>query len=325
MFFAQWQHVQLSMQSTLEAFSLADGHPMGAVTMLPACTNPISGPFRARDGAFWYVVSTGPRLRSDLAGGDPAPNSCSGTLIRLNPTTRTQTVEWKAPASELIDAPVPSPDGKEVAYLAGGCDTSYFNMHIEVRNLATGHEWAIGGSATPCHGLSEPSWSADGSKLLFTFAPSVLSPNTTFVPHGGCEAPAPGELAIVPSNQPAEITAQDLTAASPGCGYQYAVFDHEGIAASEACGENDLGPAYLVQLDAHLVAITRVQLPSGGGTTLAADPMGKFVLVDAHEGEQSKNGQEVGPYDWIEVFDGHQLRLIARTNYFSSAISWATF
>lgn len=45
----------------------------------------------------------------------------------------------------------------------------------------------------------------------------------------------------------------------------------------------------------------------------------------AVEGEHSENGKEVSPYDRIEVFDGHQLKLITRTDYFSSAISWATF
>jgi hypothetical protein len=171
-------------------------------------------------------------------------------------------------------------------------------------------------------------WSADGSKLLVTFAPSTLSPTTTFVPKGTCQEPGSGQLAILSATASSEIRAADLTPARSGCAYTGAVFDQQGIVAVETCGDHGLGPTSLVQFNNSLVLASRFDLaPGSDPTSLAADPTGSRVLVDEYEGPQygGPAGTNHGPILWIQIFDGRHLQLIVRAAADSSSVRSATF
>jgi hypothetical protein len=326
-FFAQLQSSVSSHPIVLEAYSLADGHDLGTVSVLPAWPVDVNGPVRARDGSLWYTMAFGPCERSGLAGGDPAPNSCAGTIVRADPRTRKTTVEWRSPSSLGIGGAVPSPDGHEVVYVAGGCDTGYFNQHLVVRELASGEEWSIGAMATACHWLTPASWSADGKRLIFTFGPSTLPTNSSFVPHGTCEGWSASQIAIAPAAGTSEIDSTQLVKARSGCQYVQAVFDHDGVAAIETCGEPAAGPTSLVQLDSHLTVTARFDLaPGSDPTSLALSQDGKLVLVDEYQAPYTDaSGSRVGPYDWIEEFDGAHLRFIDRKLETTSGIRQATY
>jgi hypothetical protein len=184
--FAQWLRNNTA-QLVVEALSRHDGHPQGEVLELPPMPFNVDGPVRANDGSLWFTVTSGPCVRNNTAGGNPAPNTCSGAVFRFDPASRTSKVMLQSPRSLLIGGAVPSPDGTRVAYQAGGCDTSYFNMHLVIRDLRTGQDSILGPNPTPCHAFWSVAWSADGSKLLIAYSPSTLEPTTSFVPHGTCE------------------------------------------------------------------------------------------------------------------------------------------
>jgi hypothetical protein len=96
----------------------------------------------------------------------------------------------------------------------------------------------------------------------------------------------------------------------------------------ETCGHDGLGPASLVQLNSQLVPTSRFDLaPGSDRTTLAADPTGRLVLVDEYEAPEYTGpaGTTHGPVDWIQIFDGTRLELVARTAADTQELRSATF
>jgi hypothetical protein len=206
------------------------------------------------------------------------------------------------------------------------CTDSYENEHLVVRNLRTGAQWSIGADAKVCHSLSPPAWNPSGTRLVFAYAPSLVTSSTDEPGLGeeGCLAPAAGALVTVASNTSSSTTTWNLARADSGCSYNTAVFDAWGVAAVEICGSNGLGNAYLVQLTSSLKRFARFPLaPGSNPTTPSASPNGALVLIDEYESTPGGNsgvpedtvvpvGMQPGPYIWVDTFSGRGLHVVRR-------------
>jgi Tol biopolymer transport system component len=184
----------------LEQFSLRDGRPLRQLAAVPEdVLRPQAGP----DNSVWLTISTGPRDRNNTDGGDPEPDSCSGSVLRLNlDTGKTHTVLTAASSQKIYDA-IPSPDGRLLVMETGSCNGSYLNEHLLVKQLQSGRQWTIGADAAPCHEISTPSWNRSGTELAFVYSSATSSglPETPRkdLGHGICSAPGPGEVARIPA------------------------------------------------------------------------------------------------------------------------------
>ena len=320
-FVAQWSSPATGKQPVLAVFSSTTGELLGRLGNLPGWPATISGPIADAETGLWYSVSTGPRVRSDVAGGDPAPDSCHSAIRRWNPTTRQPSTVLRAGPRTLIGGVAPSRDGTELAYLAEPC-TGYFDWHIVVRDLRTGATHTLAADALDCHNTSLPSWSPGGSQLAFAWGPSPLAPGDHAPAPGTCVPPLPGALAVVPVTQRAAPTGAELHPATPGCGYVTAAYDAWGIVAIETCGSSGLGVARLVQWSQGLSPVLQLSVPArADGVSLAADPTGTSVLVTEYQAPAT-NPPTSGKY-WVEVFDGQQLHAVVTTS--TDSISSATW
>jgi hypothetical protein len=301
----------------LEQFSLDNGRALRQLATVPEnASQPEAGP----DNSIWLTMSTGPRLRNNTAGGDPEPDSCSGSVVRLNlDSGTTQTVLTAASSQKIYDA-VPSPDGRLLVMETGSCNRSYFNEHLLVKELQSGRQWTIGADAAPCHEISTPSWHRGGTELAFVYGPATGAgvPETprNDLGEGICSSLRPGEVATIPALHASQLSSARLIAPPKECSYETAVFDAWGIAATEGCEKGtargfkgfgeDRGDCYLVQLNSRGQVTARFPLRrEPNPTRLASSPSGALVLVT------EENGENTRPYwDWIWAFNGHLLRLV---------------
>jgi hypothetical protein len=329
-FYAIWSVGPPSAEPVIEEFSAETGRPIREVARLRDSSGWGSGDLvQGSGGWIWYSESKGPRERSKANGGDPAPNSCAGAAIKLNPATGQTSVVFRTPPSVWFSGAVPSPTGRYVVYETGQCNRSYFNAHFVVRDLVTGREWEIGADAAICHSFSLPAW-ASGGKLVFGYAPSeVRKGQSNKYGYGFCLAPGQPELARVAALSSASIRSATLTRAPSSCGYLQAVPDAWGVLALEACAlggagpANDLGATSLVQLNGRFEVTGRWKLPFGqDGTSLSVSPNGQLVLVDEYEAPSHMVRQ---PTDWVEVFNGSGLRLVTRVLDAKESISDAVW
>jgi hypothetical protein len=317
-FLSLWPACGCGRRTYLEQFELSGGRRLGALARVTGSPGVISDPHLGPQGDVWLTLSSGPRYQSGVAGGDPAPDSCSGQVVRFDPSTRATSIELTFPSSELVTDAVPSPNGRLVVMPGGGCSTSYFNEHLVVRDLRTGVQWTIGADAAPCHALFDAAWSPDSTRLVFPYGPSTLSPHNRFVPAGTCAAPRFSRLAVVPASHATPVRSWKLIVADTGCSYMAATFDRSGIAAIEGCAKDappgDLndpngGDAYLVQLDRRGHIVLRLQLARGfDGGDIATDLRTGVVLVSEY---QAAN-QGIPVFNWVWAFNGHTLRTIRR-------------
>jgi hypothetical protein len=303
----------------LERFALTNGRPLGALARLPGGSGvQLSGPHAVNDGSVWLTVSRGPRYRSGVAGGDPAPDSCSGQIVRFAPTTGRPAAVLTVPHSTLLGAAVPSPNGRSVAMVVGGCATSFFNEHLTVENLRTGRRFTLGTDAAPCHALFDVAWNPSGTQLVFPYGPSTLTPHSRYVPNGTCTEPRFSRLVVVSAQHTTSLHAWRLLGPDAGCSYQAASFARWGLAAIEECTRGRLaghqtapalGNAYLLALTAHGRQIARVPLAPGyDAGDIAANPVTGTVLVSEY---QAAN-QGFPVYNWVWAYNGHTLRVIHR-------------
>jgi Tol biopolymer transport system component len=315
--------------TVLEEFLLSDGQPVRQLARLPADASEMH---TGSDGTVWLTQSSGPRDRNDTAGGDPAPNSCSGKVVRIDLATGEGETVLSFPSSKLLDEAVPSPSGQRLVMLAGTCARSYFNQHLLVKDLGSAGQWTIGADAAPCHEISTPSWSTDGSRLVFAYGPASSSQlpevPTSDLGKGVCTRSRPGEVAIVPAEHYSQFSTARLIPPPKGCSYQAAVFDRDGIAAVEGCEQgtapgyaglgDDDGDTYIVQLNSRGRTLLRRALRRESNVTrLASDPSSGLVLVSETQGENTRPA-----FDWIWTFDGHRLRAVGHYNAHVIAEPW---
>lgn len=314
-FVAQWV-AQPDKTLQLERFSEQDGRPLAKVATLPQyARGSVSGPYRASDGALWLTATKGPRYRSNVVGGDPAPRSCRGAAIRLDPKIGATQKVFSVPSSQLIGDVVPSPNRQAVAFVSGGC-ASYLDDHIVIRTLQGKRQVTIGTGAAPCHGLGAPSWSPDSSAVVFPYAPAARRNGGPGIPRGVCPSPRSAELAILPADRSSQIKRADLVFAPKGCGYADAAYDTAGIAAIQTCGEGadqpgqDNGPAYFVQLDSARHVATRVALkPGANPATLSINPQSGQILITEYQNPRHHPPARPAS-EFIWTFDGEGLRLV---------------
>jgi hypothetical protein len=315
-FYAVWS-VTPSGQQVIEEFSAATGQPTRDVLNLPnqIHAEPASDLVQASNGWIWFTMTSGPADKYKGYGPFvPVPNSCSGRVVRLNPETGQVKTVFRTPRSVLLDAAVPSPNGRYVVYQAAPCDQALNNSHFVVRDLATGRQWNIGEDARVCHDLSAAAWTADSDDLVFTYGPSSVAAGATANwGYGSCPMANPDELATVSALHPVSIRSVSLTAAPKGCQYVDAVTDAWGALAFESCGGLMNSRTSVVQLTEHSKVIGRWGLgPSWDGISLSASPNGRLVLIGEYNVELDAATGTNHPTYGVEVFNGTHLRLIRR-------------
>jgi hypothetical protein len=298
----------------LESLSLHTGLPTARLAELPEVS---ASPVLGSGTTLWLTRSSGPRARNDSAGGDPEPNSCTGSVARLALGSGGETTVQAFAGSTQVSDAVPSPDEHKVVFLVAPCARSYFNEHLLLTDLKSGRSWTIGAGARVCHRISAPSWNTRATSLIFTYAPS--NPAVRVGRSDGlglCSDPIAGEIAIVSATHSTDLASARILKPARGCSYLSAVFDPGGIAATEACEHGALpefsfpgdydGDAYVVQLSAQgrplrQLAIKREPNPA----TVARNPRGGPVLVTEELGENTR------PYfNWVWTFNGRALTLV---------------
>lgn len=313
-------------RTEIAQFSLRTGRRLRTLARIRT-SGQVSAAASDRDGDLWMTFTAGPRLRAGgVAGGDPEGGTCTSALVRYDPLDGKVTTVRRFPASVTVGRAIPSPDGRRVAVIEGGCATSFFNEHIAVIPVRGGPAVSIGADATPCHALFGVAWNPAGTKLVFPFGPSTLPPSTHFTPHGTCAATRFSRLAVVSALRPSEPSGWMLWRTQPRCSYQAAAFAGaaEGgpgvVVAAEACttrqpkgsGDVTLGRAYLVRLDGHGRVRGRIALRRAwDGGDVVADPATGQMLVS--EDQAANSG--VRPRNWVWALDGQRLRLVTRTGF----------
>jgi Tol biopolymer transport system component len=308
----------------LESYSLRTGLLTARLAELPEVS---STPVLRSGATLWLTRSSGPRARNDTAGGDPEPRSCTGSVTRLALDSGSETTVQTFANSTVVGDAVPSPDEHKVVFSVAPCARSYFNGHLLLADLQTGRSWTIGANARVCHEISAPSWNARGTSLIFAYAPS--NPAVQVGRHDGygtCSDPIAGEIAIVSATHPEDLASAQTIKPPRGCSYLSAVFDPEGIAATEACehgaapefsfpGDYD-GDAYVTQLSAQGRTLRRRAIKrEPNPATVARNPRGGPVLVTEQLGENTR------PYfNWIWTFNGRALKLVRHSTENITAI-----
>ncbi len=307
----------------VETLSSLNGKVLEVMPGLPT-GNQLQSLQASAGGSIWVTTSSGPRFRNGTAGGDPAPRSCSSSIMATDHRGAQAQTVWSFPPSELVGQATASPSGQRVAYLSSGCVASFADSHLVIRSRHGGSQVLLGANAVTCHVMTAPSWSANGTELTFTYAPSSLGRSHGHVTPGVCPAWHSGELVVVSTRRSAGVSAFHLLAAPSGCGYVAAAFDRWGIAAVETCGYQGMGSSYLEQVTIGMTVQSRLALePGSDPTSLSAAPGGRYVLVDEYQAPAT-HGRPL-PWDWIWVFNGVHLHLIRKypdVNYGLSDACW---
>jgi hypothetical protein len=318
-FLSLWPACACGRATELDAFSLATGHREGRLGRVsPMTGETVSPPAASAAGPVLLTVSSGPKCAGIPGNGfsagpcNPTADSCSGRVQRLDPAGGAWSTLLTIPASTLVSDAVPSPDGTLVAMRSAGCATSYFDESLVIRDLASGRQWAIGADAPRCHEIDRPSWSPDGSRLVFAYRPSILRYGTKPAARDFCTSPRFGRLVVVRADRASSIRSWKPIGADQKCSFTAAAFDRDGIAAVEACQRGgaalNLGSAYLLQLGTRHRVVKRIALMPGWEEGLVSTVARDGTVLISQDQPANAGYPE---RDWIWQFDGHRLRLIA--------------
>jgi hypothetical protein len=251
----------------LGLFDLRTGRHQANVAHVPdGGLTQLAGYARGPDGDLWYAFAHGPRY-SNIPNGTPAPGSCGGTVYRVDHRTGAPGSVFTVSADATVRDPVPSPDGRSIAYLSQPC-TSAYSTAVVVRSLTSQREHRIGAvDGWAWH----PGWSPDSRQIIFTVRFSVY--------RGPADRAA---FAVVPSDASTQIPRAALKhAPTPNCSVLQATFDAAGLALLEGCPD-DLGAGWLTQLDPtrqHSLWRTRTRLCPNGATIVANRPGTDLLLT----------------------------------------------
>lgn len=322
-FVSLWPGCGCAKRTELDAFSLSTGRRLRRIAPVRLGVGErVAPPAAVPGGPVLLAFSSGPECAPPPSGGSsagpcqPLPDSCTGRIERVNPDTGTMSTLLAIEPSTLTTDALPSPRGHMVVMRSGDCDTSYFDLHLVVRDLRSGHEWSIGADAPRCHEIGQASWSPDGSKLVFPYGPSVLPYGTKPSTAQQCNSPGFGRLVVVRADRASSGKSWRLIAADKHCSFMAAAFDRQGIAAVERCQHGPHGftvaPfegfAYLLQLDHRDHVVARLALEPGWEEGLVStDFRDGSVIVSQDQPANSGYPER----DWVWQFDGHHLRAIA--------------
>jgi hypothetical protein len=194
------------------------------------------------------------------------------SIVRSDGTTRPSiglrsSVFTVSPDATVRD-PIPSPDGRSIAYLSQPCTNAYATA-VVVRSLSSQREHRI--SAVDGW-VWHPGWSPDSRQIIFTVRFSVY--------RGPADRAA---FAVVPSDASIQVPRSALKhAPTPNCSVLQATFDAAGLALLEGCPD-DLGAGWLTQLDPptrqHSLWRSRTRLCPNGATIVANRPGTDLLLT----------------------------------------------
>jgi hypothetical protein len=322
-FLSLWPACACGRRTQLDAFSLQTGRRVRTLThLLVSPGEQVAAPAAVPGGPVLLTVSSGPTCMGPLGGGAssgpcvPVPDSCAGQVERVDPVSGTIGTLLKSAPSTLVTDALPSPERHLLVMRSGDCHTSFFDLHLVVRDLVTGHQWDIGADAPRCHEIARPSWNSDGSRLVFPYGPSILPYGTTPSNSQSCTAPRFSRLVVVRSDRPSSSRDWKLIAADRQCSFMAAAFDRQGIAAVEGCqhGPNGftvepfLGYAYVLQLDRHNRVAARVRLQPGWEDGLVSTEFRNGTVLISQDQPANAGYPE---RDWVWRFDGRSLHPIA--------------
>jgi len=329
-FVSLWQPRGTS-SPVVEQFSLRTGALLSTLSRYDSSQGQVSSPRPDSSGDLWITQTVGPgcSYHIGIECGPPVPDSCSSTVTRLDPATGTMQHVVTFASSVLVSEAVPSPSPGVIAFVAGGCATSYFNSHFVIENLKEHRSWSIGADAEVCHSLSAPAWNRSGSKLVFTYGPSALragQPYTQGFPGGQrCLAPRASGIVIAPATHASNPRSWAFIPPRRGCSYTSAAFDGLGIVAFEACApgrhgspaNDDLGPASVVQLDVRGNVRFRIALEIGADPgTVLSNPRTNEVLITQDQTYEPNRPTR----NWVWQLRGRKLRLIASYPFDGQAV-----
>ncbi len=322
-FISLWPACGCGRRTELDDFSLATGRRERTLTAVSTMTGGnVSPPAAASGGPVLLTVSSGPKCSDPACSGfsagpcDPEAVSCTGRIEQLRSGGGSLSTVLTIPASNLVTDAVPSPNRARIVMRSAGCATSFFDQSLMVRDLSSGRQWAIGADAPRCHEIDRPSWSADGSQLVFAYRPSILRYGTKPSASNFCSEPRFGRLVVVAAGRASSVRSWKLIAADGKCSFAAAAFDRDGIAAVEVCrrgphgsvAELTLGQAYLLQLSQDHRVVERIALRPGWEEGLVStDRRDGSVLIS--QDQPANAGYPERDYVW--QFGGHRLRLIA--------------
>ncbi len=245
----------------------------------------------------------------------PLPNSCTGRVTRVDPSSGVMSTLLTIDPSTLVTDALPSPDRRMVVMISAGCDTSFADFHLEVRDLRSGHQWSLGADAPRCHVIGVPSWSADGSKLVFPYGPSLLRNGTKPSTAQQCSGWRLSRLVVIAADRSSRSRSWKQIPADKHCSFVAAAFDRRGIAAVEACQHGphrftpntNQGYAFLLQLGHGNRVLTRIRLQPGWEDGLVSTEFRDGTVLISQDQPANAGYPE---RDWIWQFDGHHLRTI---------------
>jgi hypothetical protein len=253
-----------------------------------ASTSYVSGTAITRTRDVWVTTNHGPKLISDVAGGDPQPHTCGSTVHQIDPRTGKIRTVLQGTDNELISDVQPSPTGNRIAYIYSACvtDPNFPIDSLQVKDLTTGHVATVGTADSRCHSFSSPRWTPDGADVVFVYDKRSGSPLTAGRDDGCAQLPVAegaAHLAVVPVGRTGFRGPVRPAAADPGCSVNAVAATSDGYAAVEACGVRNLylfGPVRLVRYNKALQPVSRGRLgPCQNGAWMAGDLKSHAVVV----------------------------------------------
>lgn len=254
----------------------------------------LAGFSRSADGDVLYAAGRGPRYRSGVMNGDPAPGSCGGQVHRIDAKTGRDILLLSVGEDWTVRQPVLSSDGKTLAYLTQPC-TDAFAEVVALRDLSSGEERRI---SVPRTSAGSVRWSTSGESLVFT----------VIYPEQSSASDVPGYVVVPADAEGVQPATAVRRAPDPGCVVQSAVFSPAGLQLIEGCPNTVTGPARLVQLTQDGAVTWREDTGlCPNGLTAAYGPQGRLLVTGT-----TSCGGAAAQVDVVQAWEGRERHEIAR-------------
>jgi hypothetical protein len=251
----------------------------------------VSDPHLLADGDYLITADHGADCASSRGTCHPIANTCASQIETLDPTTRGYTLRFAVSGAwEVYDA-VPSPSGRSVALLEGGCTAN--TTQLVIRDLRTGRQQVVARDLSQCAFESSATWTRNGTRLVFAYT-AHPNPND---PTGSCG------LAFVSATRATPPASWPVIHPDKSYGFESAAYDATGLVAtenSEATAETEL-----IQYGSTARVLRRVSLGLGytEATEVAYDPPARTVLVSEIDEDEPDDST-------VWTFDDTRLHLV---------------